>query len=439
MNKNKKSLFDDKRLILIASLILATLSWIIIAGFIDPGNSRTIPYVVIDYSRGEADYKEKNLQIVGELKDIYADVQVKGDGSVIGPLTHNSVTVYPDYSGVNGPGTFDLPLRAVRLTSDTYNFGSLSVRGNGHSLDSDPVDHVTLTFEEVDKKTFPVVVRAEGVTAATGYFKDTAVSKPTEVTVTGPKTEVERIAQVVAEITAEEEREELARYTGVELVLLDANGQMLDAEELGISFSVEVADVEIPIYQIHTIGLTVSFTGLPQNIDNEWFQNRVHLSVDTLDVVGSAAAFEHLANPYPIEVFDVTQLGMGWESDPIIIELPEGLRNLNQLRQVVASFDTTDLVEKTFEVPAENIIVNNGPRNATISPIVSTISVRLMGDPEQINALLPENITLQVEAFGISASRGSQQTIPARVLVPGANRVFAVGSYPVVCDVTVNG
>lgn len=441
MSKNKnlknKGLFADNRITLVVSLLLAILLWIVIAGFIDPGNSIPIGNVLIDYTRNEADYKDQNLQIVGDIRYAYADVQIKGDGSVIGGINYNHITVYPDYSAVNGPGTFNLPLRAQRLTSDSFSFGGISVSGGGYNLNRNPRDYVTLTFEAVEKKAFPVTVKAEGISAAEGYFEDLPVSKPGEVILTGPKTEVERVAQVVAPITDEGEVTELTKFTGIPLVLLDKEGEELDDEELGISFSVDAADVEIPVYQVRDIGLTVNFTGLPTGIDSEWFYKRVHLSAESIEIVGSPAAFENLSNPYPIATFSAADLEMSWESEPIFIELPEGLRNLNQLKQVVVSLDTTDLVEKIIEVPRDNIKVVNGPLNAEIVPITGNVSVRLMGTADQINSLLPEDVIVQIDAFSISGGKNSQQTIPARVLVPGTDKVIVLGSYPVVCDVRI--
>lgn len=433
--KTKKGLFADKRVALAVALVLAVLCWVIVAGFINPGNSRKITNVTIDYARSEDLYKSQSLQLVGEVPYLFAEVRVTGDGSVTGPLGSDSVTVFPDYSTVNGPGQQEVKLSYAKVEPGDYNISEVSVRGGGYSLDNNPQGTITLTFERQSSKTLPVSVSAEGITAATGYFRDTVVVDPTQVTLFGPQTEVDRVAQVVA-IVAEEEALEERKIYEAPLTLLDANGDVIDKSALSLTYSAETAQVDISILEIRTVSLMAEFINLPSNIDTEWFYDRVQLSVDSLQVVGSATAFEHLDEPVTVATFDAAVLELGWESQPVSIELPEGseLSNHDQMRQVVVSFDTSEMAERIFEVEPENITVRNSPRGADIEPLAETVSVKVIGMNEQLEALLPDNILVEIDAAGVSGSRGGQQTLPARVSVPGSNRVIPVGSYTVVCD-----
>ena len=433
--QNKKSFLSDKRLVLAVSLLTAILSWIVVAGFINPGGSYVIQSVMIDYKRNADEYRNRGLQIVGEMPDSMADVQVVGDGSVTGRLNNTDVAVFLDFSGVNGPGVHEVPLRGTRITQGNYDIRDISVRNSQHSMRQNPKNTVTLTFEEVETRHFPITVHSEGITADSGFFKDTPVLSNNEVVITGPRSEVARVAQVVAEIDGEEVRTESKMYQGEALVLLDSSGNVLSESQVShLSLSPEIVDVEIPILERNEISIGVDFTGMQPGFDMEWFNSRVHLSADSLQVVGTTAAFQNLSTPLSIATFDMSQLGMGWVSDPVTIELPTGLRNQDQFKQVTASLDTAGMVEKTFRVT--NFQVENGPRNAQIAPLPESVTVSLIGQQDQMEALLPENIVIQIDAFNVVARQG-QQTIPARILVPRANRVFAVGDYPVVCDVVI--
>lgn len=434
-NKKNTSIFDDKRVVLVASLVLAALLWILIAGFLDPGGNKTLERVPIDYDLNQADYINKNLQIV-DRDELTADVRLTGDSAVLGGLNSSSIRVAVDYSNVTGPGTFSCTLVVSRLTTASF-FSTVSINNDQHSLTSNPWDRVTVTFEEVERKSFPVSVQVDGVTAATGYYRDTPVAQPVEVRVSGPASEVARVAQVTATVEAEEELSELAHYAALPVTLLDAAGNVLDPAAMGLTLSSETVDVDIPVYEIRTINLGAEFIGFGRNFDTEWFYSRVKLSAGTLQVVGAASAFTHLDDPLIIATFDVSELSAGWVSDPVDIVLPEGLRNQDQLRQVTVSLDTAGLVEKTFEIPASQIRVVNGPQGAAITPMAESVSVKLLGEAEQMDGLLAENITVQLDA-GAIAAKDDQQTIAGRVQVPGANRVLAVGSYPIVCDVTVD-
>ncbi len=432
--KTNKKLLDHKRVVFLIGAVIAFVTWVVIAGFINPGDSNDISGIPIDYERDAQDYKGKNLQMVGQPPRSIAQVRVEGDGAVIGPLGRTSVTVYADYGVVNGAGTYDVPLYADAIAPGSYSIAALSVQGGGHSLQNSPQDYVTLTFEAVESREFAVEVKADGISAAEGYFAEAPVANPAAVLITGPKTQIDQIARVQAVVPNEDVLDEQGNYPAVPLTLLDAAGAVLDSE--GLAYSSEAVDVAIPMMEIRTLPLTVEFTGMPRTFDDEWFMGLVHLSADELQVVGSADAFENISS-LSVATFDISELSLGWESDPVNIVLPEGLENHDQLRQITVSLDTSGMAEKTFEVPIDSSNVRNGPLNATISPVAASISVRLLGPEEQIDALLPENISVQIDAFSIQASSGGQQRIPVRVRVPSASRTIAMGGYSVVCDVTI--
>ncbi|NLW79522.1 MAG: hypothetical protein GXY32_08950 [Ruminococcaceae bacterium] len=438
-NKKSKGWFEDRRVALLVALILAVLSWILVAGFINPGDTRRLTPITIDYSRNADMYEARNLRIVGEPTPRYAEVQVSGDGSVIGPLTTTSVTVYPDYSAVTGPGPQELRLLYEKVDFGDYNITEVSAIATGYSLDSNPKHTVTLVFEELETKEFPIAVKADNVTAADGFFRDTPTADPARVTIDGAKTELDRIAQVVAVLEDDVELTETTSYQDVPLTLMDSAGNVLDTAAMNLNFSITSTTVTVPIMVSKSIQLTATFIGLPSYFDTDWFYERVQLTPDTLQVVGSASAFEHIGDTVSVATFDASTLTPGWQSEPQEIELPEGsgLSYHDQQREIIVSFDTTGMIEKVFEVEAENISVKNGPRSATITPDMQTMSVKLFGPADEINSLLPEDIALEIDASGVPASN-DQQTIPAKVVVPSATHTIPTGNYSVLCSIEMN-
>lgn len=434
---NRKKLFDDRRIVLVASLIIALLSWVVIAGFINPGMVTTIPNVIIDYKRNAEEYRTRGLQIVGDITDVMADVEVTGDGSLIGAFVNTDVAVYLDFSGVTVPGVHEVPLRAVKVTPGNYTITGVSLRNGEHSLRKNPKNTVTLMFEEVESTHLPITVFSDGITAASGYFKDTPILSHTEVVVTGPRSEVNRVSRAMVYITGEEERTESKLYQAQKVILLDTSGNEIDISMISnLTMSPEVIDIEIPILDMVNVDIGVEFIGASPNFDMAWFQSLISLSSDSLEVVGASSAFENLSTPVTIATFDMADITLNWVSDPVSVQLPDALQNKDSLKQITASLNSEgNLVERSF--PVTNIEVVNGPPNATIVPINNTVTVSIIGPADQVEALLPENIMIQVDAFGIPANRGGKQTIPGRIVIPGADRVFASGNYPIVCNVVV--
>ncbi len=434
-NKEKKGLFADKRVVLVVSVLLAVLAWVVVAGFINPDGERTIPNVQVDYKNREEDYTKHDLIIVSDQSnESNADVVVSGDASVINSLANADVMVYADYSAVTGPGTYDVPLRAEKVASGAYNIIEYSLKNSLYSLRNTSTT-VPMTFEQVGTMTYPVKVHDEKVTAAEDFFKDVAEVSQTSVTLSGPTSELSRVAEVAAVLPEEEDLRETLTTT-VPLTLLDKNGDEVDAPKLTMS-PVHSVEVTVPVLEIRTIGLTADFVGQPAGFDEEWFNSLVGISEESMDVIGSSSAFANLEDPYPVAEFDLSSLSMSWVSDPVNIKLPEGIRSYDSLRQVTVSVDTSSMVEKTLSVDEYRVV--NQPKNAQIAPLSGTMNVTLMGDAAQMEAILPENVVIQIDAYGVTAGKSGQQIIPARVLVPSANRVFAVGTYPVVCTVEVEG
>ncbi len=433
--KDRRNLLADKRVAGLLAILLGVLCWVIVAGFLNNNQEKTLFNVPIDYAKRAEDYERHDLQIVTDMQNLtFAEVKVNGDASLISGFSNTDVTVYPDYSNVNGPGTFVVPLKAEKVTAGSYNIVEYSLANSEHSLRKQPTTTVTLAFEEVQTKTFPVQVQADNVTAASGYFRDTPVPSQTEVTVTGPSSEVAKVNAVVANVAQDEERSESIIYT-VPLEMVDKEGNVIESDLLTIN-PVQTVEVEIPILEMRTLDLTVELIGAQQGLDTEWLLDRLVLSSKSIQVVGSAENLAALQNPYPVAQIDVSELDIGWESEEISIVLPEGLRSQDSAKEVTVSFDSTGLVKKSFEVT--NISVRNTPRGAKITPQPTSVTVNLIGPSEQIDTLLPGNISILVDAFGISAAKSGQQTLPGRVAIPSADKVFATGSYPIICNIEVS-
>ncbi len=428
-------LLNDKRVVLVVSFLLAFLSWVMVAGFVNPGQTLKLPNVLIDYELRAEDYRLYDLQLVTNLTDLsYAEVMVSGDVSLLSGFSDNDVTVYADYSAVTGPGTYNIPLEAEKTTSGSYNIQSYSLNNSEHSLDDSPVMSVSLTFEEVVTQNHTVVVQASSITAASGYFKDVAVSSQNEVTVSGPSSAMENVVQVVALVEDEEVLLQTSSFT-VPLMLLDADGNTVPTDMITIS-PVDSVEVTVPILEVREVGLDVGIIGIPQGFDTEWLEERISLSMDSIDVVGSSQSFSNLPNPFTVAEIDLSNLTLGWELGPLDIELPEGMRSQAPSQQVVVNFDDTGLVEKTLRV--ENLRVINAPTNLDVSSIAEGVNVTLIGPEEQLNEVLQENILVEIDAFELTSSSSGQQALPARVLVPSKDRVFATGQYSVVCDIQVS-
>ncbi|MDL2323714.1 hypothetical protein LJC61_01000 [Ruminococcaceae bacterium OttesenSCG-928-A16] len=426
MKKNKKKLFDDRRVVFALAFLLAVLAWIIIAGFLNPGQTTTITGVLINYRQRESNYKNLDLSLIGELPE-KVSVNVKGDSGVIYKLNSASVTVYPDYSVVTGPGTYDVPLNARR--EDSGNFETVSISPST----------ISLRFERMEKKTLSIASKADGVEAVDGYFKDALVVAPSTIDITGPESEMAKVVEAVAEVPDSEMRDATKYYSGVQIKLLDEAGQKIDTTLF--TLSVTEVEISVPILQVKEVPIVPTFSGAPSGFDTEWLKSLMTISTESIHVAAEKDIIDSFTE-CPIGPIDLSIFELGKEYEPFAISFPEKVRNkvknLDQLKQVTVSFDTTNLVEKSFKIDPENIQIQNALNSLTITPASENgINVTLVGPKGIIDGLLPENIVVQVDAYGVTSAQGGQQSIAARVVVASSNRVFATGQYAVVCDIKV--
>ena len=115
--------------------------------------------------------------------------------------------------------------------------------------------------------------------------------------------------------------------------------------------------------------------------------------------------------------------------------LPDGIRNLDALQSVDVTFDTYGFATRTVTV--SQISVVNAPGDTAVTVTTRRLNdVTLVGPEEELNALSEANVVAQVDASAgnINVSKG-QQSMPATIVVPGSDTVFATGSYEVLCDI----
>ena len=412
---NFDALFDDKRFTVAISLLLAVLTWLAVITVVDPNRTDAYP-VPIDFEYNATAYTSQGLDIVVKPNKTIK-VGVSGDGSVLGGLSANDILVYPDYSAVKGPGTYTLKLKITPKDSTK----KYTITG--------PVDQVVeVTFDKVVSKKFAVTVLASGIQTPDGYYMDQAVPAPTEVTLTGPEVDMNRVEKVVANIVMNEERTESA-IASAKLQYLDINGKPIEGTY--ITADVDQVEVTIPILKEKELPLVLEYTGVPAGYDPA--QLGAKLSETKIRVAGPADQLDALES-ITAGYIDLAKFKLG-ETVTCAIELPDGLRNVDNLQEVTVSFETIGYSTKMVYVTQLSTV--NVPTGVRITfPNERINGVVLIGDQKELEALDAANVVAQIDASAgnISVSNG-QQNMPVKILVPSTKTVFAVGSYTVLCDI----
>ena len=184
-------MLNDRRIRLLLAIIGAIIAWMAVTIVVQPGTTKTISNVPVDFTYDSSAYTSRGLSIVS-APEKFVNLKLSGDGYTIGSLQASDFVVYPDWSSVRDSGEKNLRLQ-VRSQSTLLTGVSVSIEGGDNSVD--------VVFDVVEEKTVPITVTTNYLTIADGYILyGTELSKET-VTLSGPSTELSQVETCTAEVT----------------------------------------------------------------------------------------------------------------------------------------------------------------------------------------------------------------------------------------------
>lgn len=416
----KKSLLSDRRIRLLLSLVGAVIAWMAVTIVVQPGTTTTISNVPVDFSYDSAVFTSRGLSIVSAPEKT-VNLKLSGDGYTIGGLTANDFVVYPDWSSVRDSGEKTLRLQ-VRSQSTLLNNVSVSIDGDST---------VNVTFDVVEEKTLPIQATTNFLKIADGYILyGKEVSKET-VTLSGPSTELSKVETCTAEVT----------YNGelTQPVTLDTKLRFYTRSGSEVKFEYtkleeESVEVTLQVYKLATLPVEVSFINAPRDFDSSVLV--YSLSKKNLNVAGPESQIDRLTS-LSVGTIDLSTFALDKVYE-LPIELPSGIRLLDNISTITVSFDTSKLETKTMNLPADCVQVVNLPSTYTLTVENERLmNVTLCGPAGSLEALTPEQVVIEIDADDFSVAIG-QQNIACRLYVPSNGKIFALGSYVMQCKIESN-
>ena len=417
----KKNLLDDRRIRLALSVLGAIVAWMVVTIIVQPGTTNTIYNVPVDYTYDSAAYTSRGLSIVS-AQDKTVNLKISGDGYTIGGLTASDFVVYPDFSSVRDSGEKTLRL-LVRGANGLLNGVTVTMEGSDNTVD--------VVFDVVEEKTLPITVTTNYLTIADGYILyGTDVSKET-VTLSGPSTELSQVETCTAEVT----------YNGelTSPVTLDTSLRFYTRSGGEVKFEyttleTDSVEVTLQVYKLATLPVEVSFINAPRDFDPSVLV--YSLSKKTLNVAGPESQIDRLST-LSVGTIDLSTFALDKVYE-MPIELPSGIRLLDNISSITVSFDSSRLETKTMNLPASCVQVINLPSTYTLTVETERLmNVTLCGPAGSLEALNPEQVVIEIDADDFYVAIG-QQNIACRLYVPSNGKIFALGSYVLQCRIDSN-
>jgi len=394
----------------ILALFLAMLVWVVATYEADPPKTDVLQNIPVQIRN-----KGPNLRIMNNV-DAYVQVEVRAPESSWKRLDPTSFEAYVDLSGVGeGTSTVDVHVScpadpAVQILQQT------------------PVQ-VTVRLEELTAKKLSIIARVlDADSLPLGYVSRPPTVKPTSITVSGPRSIVERAQQATVDI-----RLQGARQT-VDFTLKPTIRDAKDNTVLGLEISPTVVQVQVQIerqlgYRDATVSAVIKGSPAP----GYWVSN-IAVDPPVVTVYGKPQIIEEMpgfleTTPIDIEGVSATV------AKRVPLALPEGVsvysENLSGQTVNVRIEITPQLGGQTLRRPVEYQGLRTGYR-AVLSPEVA--DVILSGPLPELQALTAEDVRVVLDLLGL---REGTHKLKPTVLLPEGSNLQVKTVQPEVIEVTI--
>ena len=363
--------------------------------------------------------EEKGLTALN-YKDITVDVEIKGMNYEIGTYTENDLIATVNLDDVTKEGKYSLDID-VRSSHSTDRCTVVSVSPSKIDVD----------FDRITQKTIEVTPEAPLITAQEGYtLKETSVS-PKEITVEGPKNELDRISRVTARIAKSKKLGEDETIAADDIVFYDENDKKVDMNKITVKDS-DSFKVNFVIYKKKQLNLKVNITGAPDDFDISSLP--MILSQDSVSVITP-----HLDEPESEEVtlgnIALSSIDLS-KTFSFNIPLATGEINTSGDDTVIVRFDDKGYKSATFTLDADNIELKSAPQSFVSEVDNARLpNVVLYGPEDVIDSLTDEDIHATVLLSDVK-STGSY-TKEAKIYAEGQDKVWSFGTNEVQVTVAV--
>ena len=409
-------LFNNDRFVLVFSVFVAIILWFAMATVNTEERPRVIYDVPISVELSK-EAKEQGYQIF-EQSDMTAKVSVTGNSLVVNQLTKDDVKVEAQVSN-NGVGKFTVNLVATKQ-SQLIDYEISSVDPGSVIVNVDKYKEVTMDILDEIK-----------YTVNDDYFVNSPVLSSDTVTLSGPETEVTKVAKVSVAYTVREPLTETVKFT-TKLVLQDASGNEIPNSDGLIHFSNDVNEVEvtIPVLSRATVPIDVTYTNKPEKLD---LTNIMRMDYQSIEVGGSK---QDLANLKSISLLPIDFSNISPERNSVVmsVDLPANFTNLSNLYTVNVSFDLTEFTTKTMNV--EQFVTKNLGSGQTADITTKNLAVTIVGPKDVIDNISPSDLYGEIDMTGKEDFTGSTE-MPIKISVKNPEyRAWAYGNYKVNVTVT---
>ncbi len=416
MKKGKltlKYLTGNKKIVAIFSIFVAFIVWLSVVISQTPTIEKTISLPININTEGTVAGDTGLKEISGALER-NVTVRVKGSAYIVSNLTADDIEVIPALNSITVPGEYSVTLNASKkaLNSD-------------YSILSVTPSEINTKFDYVTEASYNTIIKADGIKLAAGLVDSGLIDRglrfnnPGEDTVkiSGPKTETDKIASVIAFVSGQEEIRKTTNYDA-QILLLDKNGNELDKKNYTLSHTtVAVSKV---IYKKKTVPVNPTFSGAPSGFTNsvKWTLSDSHIEImgepETIDAI----------NKIELPAIDVTNISLNNKSIVMPLEFSGGIESVDNTTSVTVNFNLSGFAEKSFTVT--NVATKNNQNNLSVTLTSAIKNIKICAPASVINKLSASDLCAQIDVSGKTAG---EYIVPVTIVSSSGKTLWQVGTY----------
>lgn len=369
----KKKIFHNWSLKL-ASLILASVIWFLVAKIGDPTDTVTFYNVPVKLTNTELLDKENKVFEVLDKTDSVR-VSVKAPRSVTSKLRLSDIIAEADVSKLTDINTIEIAYSVPMVVEE--------VKGDH--------DSVRLSVEERATKWIRVQYHTDGEVAES-YIVAGATLDQNRIEVTGPKSAVEQIsyAGIGVDVTGATSNVSL----NVEPEFYNAHGDLLTFNN--VTRNVERVHVEVEVLSTKEVPIVLQTMGVPA--EGYMATGKIESSIDGIVIAGKQSVLNSISKiVIPEDELNLT----GESSDMVNIinlkdYLPENVRFADSSfnGRITVTVFIEELVDKTIQVTADKISITDLPAgySAEITDVEENHMLTVTGLAENVSAISSSSV-----------------------------------------------
>lgn len=397
--------FENDTVILILSFLGAVMIWFGVAYSTNEKITDTVRNVPVNFDLTTSSLSRLDLYPVIQ-DEMTVDVEVSGTRATVGNISASDLYVEAKLNNVNGPGTYEIALDVSDYLS------------KGFEIKGTYPETLTVRFDHRMEKTIEVELDLNGVEIPDGYILDTEYLYPTEITVSGPETEIAAIESCRASLTFQKPLTKTETYEAA-ITLYDADGNVVTSPYL--SMSAETASVTLPVLKKKVVPITFDFINVPSSFDTDSLLYQI-----TPGEVEIAGPEETLSSVTEIHLgyIDLTDFTPEF---PIVysVQLPTGYLSVDNTQEAVITFDADDYTTTTLNV--SNIRLINQPEDYDVTVSTRMIySVTVFGPKSEIDRLSGSDLVAEIDMLDVD-TRVGQSTVNVSIEIPSYSSCWAYG------------